>query len=362
MLKSRWWRTLPAVGLLALTSAVAVPAAAAPSAPHAAQKYQFGINTYVTYNCVTTSTYLKWAHNTINGYKALGANTIALAFPLYTDSMTSNNIYAKLVCNDGAYQSPTAALLGDIVQIAHAAKLKVLIRPLLDQTNLQEMNHSNWRGAIEPTNLNTWFTNYLTTLRPYLQMAQADHVEHFVLETELDSIANAPNWSAAIALSRAIYKGDLAFNYSWDTTVTKTPRSGTSFAIDAYPGLTGTTKSTTPAQLTAKWTALLKQADFKIPNIKATTIDEIGIPAQTGAYAYPYSDSLPLAKFPFNQTIQANWFTAACSFVKQHHMGGIYYWGPWLGTNSGTLLKSPNPNATVNIQPAAQKAIRKCFG
>lgn len=359
-MKTRSWRAIPVIGLLALTTAVAVPAGAA-SAPRSAPKYQFGINSYVTYNCVATSTYLQWARNTINGYKALGANSIALAFPLYTDSMTSNNIYAKLVCNS-SYQSPSASLLGSIVQIAHAAKLKVLLRPLLDETNLQEMNHTNWRGIIEPTNLNTWFTNYLTTLRPYLEMAQQDHVEHFALETELDSLASASNWSSAIALSRAIYKGDLVFNYSWDATVTKKLHGGTSFGIDAYPVLTGTNKKTTVAQLVSKWAKILTQTDYKLPVVKGTTIQEIGIAAQDGAYAAPYSYALPLAKYPFNQTIQANWFTAACTFVKSHHMGGIYYWGPWMGTNEGRLLKSPDTKSPGNIQPSAQKAIKKCFG
>ena len=33
-----------------------------------------------------------------------------------------------------------------------------------------------------------------------------------------------------------------------------------------------------------------------------------------------------------------------------------------MGTNKGTLLKAPNPSATVNIQPLAQKAIKRCFG
>ena len=144
MSKLRSLRVIPVVATLALTAALAVPASA--SAPRAVPKYQFGINTYVTYNCVNTTTYLQWAKNTINGYHSLGANSIALAFPLYTDSMTSNNIYAKLVCNDSAFQSPSAALLGQIVQLAHAAGLRVLLRPLLDQTNLQQMNHANWRG------------------------------------------------------------------------------------------------------------------------------------------------------------------------------------------------------------------------
>ena len=79
-----------------------------------------------------------------------------------------------------------------------------------------------------PTNISLWFQNYLTTLRPYLVMAQNYKVEHFAIQTELDSLANLPNWTSAIALSRAVYHGDLSFDYSWDTPTAKQWRPGTS--------------------------------------------------------------------------------------------------------------------------------------
>jgi hypothetical protein len=356
-------RVLCSVGALAAVVSMACVApivSAAAVRPHTAT-YQYGFNTYVTYNCIGATLEDKWAKTQFAAFKALKANSVAIAFPLYTDSLTSNNIYAKDVCSDQAYQSPPPAILAGVVQAAHKAGLHVLLRPLLDETNLEAQNPAYWRGILSPSSVSTWFNNYLTTLRPYLMMAQSNKVEHFAIETELNSLAHQSNWTTAISLARALYTGDLVWNFSWNTPVVKFTQPHTTLGIDTYPALTGTKVSSTPAQLASKWTAELKKASYAVPNIGATTIDEVGIAAQNGAYAVPFESSLPLATHPFNQTIQANWFTAACTFMKQHHMRGIYYWGAWVGINAGALLKKPNSAYPTNLQPAAQAAIKKCF-
>ena len=326
-----------------------------------AAPYQYGVNTYVTYNCVGTSVMDAWAKTEVAQYKALGANSIGISFPLYTDSLTSNKVYGRLVCNNFKYETPPPGILAGIIQVAHAAGLKVFLRPLLDQSNLEAQNKNNWRGILHPANLKTWFSNYLHTLKPYLSMAQSNHVEHVAIETELDSLSPASNWSAAISVTRTIYKGDLVWNYSWFARVPKARRTGTSFGIDTYPALPGAKLSATPSQLATKWSSLLKQTNYKVPQLSATTIDEIGIPAQSGAYAFPFSASLSLKRYPFNQGVQANWFAAACSFMKQHHMQGIYYWGPWLGNKRGSMLTKPDAKRPSDIQPESKASIRHCF-
>jgi hypothetical protein len=327
-----------------------------------ASTYVFGINTYFTYNCSTLAQVNQWATTEVNQYKALRANAIAISFPLYTASLTSNSVVAMDSCTNNAEQTPPADIVGDVVKIAHHAHLTVLLRPLIDQENLGSQSPGAWRGQLAPTNVSQWFQSYLSTLRPYLQMAQTDHVEHFAIQTELDSLANLPNWTSAISLSRAIYTGNLVFDYSWDTPTVKVARPNTTLAIDTYPKVNAPITAT-PAQLLAQWNHLLvSRTYYKVPNINTVTIDEIGIAAQDGAYAQSYKGVLtPTSSYPFNQKIQVNWFTAACSFMKQHRMRGIYYWGPWLSSNAGSMLKTPNPAKPSNIQPLAQAAIKRCF-
>ena len=348
--------------LAALALAVGVASTATASSARLAPRYQYGINTYVTYNCQGQTYYDQWASTQIAQYKALGANSIALAFPLYTPSITSNAVYTRLVCGNRNFQSPPPGLLASIVQLAHADGLQVFLRPLIDQQALFRESPKDWRGVLAPTNLAAWFRSYVRAITPYLRMAQTNHIEHVAIETELNSIANAANWSSAIAASHAIYKGDLAFNYSWNAPVKKGWKPYTSLGIDTYPVITDVSISQTPAQLLGQWDQLLRtNPHYAVPLLSRVTIEEIGIPAQQGAYAAPFEGSLPLATHPFNQSVQVRWFTAACAFMKQHHMRGIYYFGPWMGSDKGAMLAKPDPSRPSDIQPASRTSIRHCF-
>ncbi len=355
---------LTAVVLASLMGSVVSATAALGATPHATKPppYVFGINTYFTYNCQTAAQVNQWATTEVKQYKALHANAIAIAFPLYTASLSSNSVVAMESCTDTTEQTPPANFVGDVVKVAHHYGLSVLLRPLIDQQNLYSQSPGASRVKLHPTDVSQWFHNYLATLRPYLLMAQTDHVEHFAIQSELDSLADMPNWTTAISLTRGVYTGNIVFDYSWDTPTVKVDRPGTTLALDTYPKVSSPITAT-PAQLTAFWNHLFTtRTYYKVPTISKVTIDEIGIAAQDGAYGQPYKGRLtPTSVYKFNQMIQVNWFTAACSFMKEHRMKGIYYWGPWLSTSNGSMLAKPNPNKPSNIQPLAQRAIRRCF-
>jgi hypothetical protein len=324
--------------------------------------FVFGINTYLTYSCQTPAQIDQWATTEVHQYKALRANAIAIAFPLYTASLTSNTVIAQESCTNHTEESPPASIVGDVVNVAHHDGLTVLLRPLIDQENLFSQSSTAWRGVLRPANVNAWFKSYLNTLYPYLQMAQTDRVEHFAIQSELDSLADKPNWVTAITKCHSVYGGSLVFDWSWDTGVVKISRAGTTLALDTYPKVTSPVTATV-AQLTAQWNHLLNtRASYKVPRLSRATIDEIGIPAQDGAYQQPYKGVLePMSAHPFNQAIQVRWFSAACAFMKQHRMKGIYFWGPWLTSAIGAMLTAPDANKPSDIQPLAKSAVRRCF-
>jgi hypothetical protein len=328
---------------------------------HSARHRQLGIETFLTYNCEPPSMIEQWAQTQALAVKALGANALSITFPIYTDSMTSDDVYAEDVCGDPNYQSPPPSILADVVAVDHAEGLAVLLRPTLSQVNLAQQGIGNWRGAIKPADLGAWMASYLQTIDPYLEMAQSSGVESFAIESELDSILSSSEWGPAIALARDTYHGNVVWNYSWHTSQVKHTQVGTSFSIDAYPSLPGAGFTASPAALATMWGRLLTKAKYKLPNVRATTVDEVGISAQDGAYAAPNVTPLPLDEYPFDQAVQANWFTAACSFVKQHDLAGLYFLGPWLNLSQGTLLSGPDPSDPLNLQPRAQAAVRHCF-
>jgi hypothetical protein len=324
---------------------------------------QLGLDTYFTYHCQPASTIESWADVEVGQFKALGANSIGISFPLYTSSMTSNDVFARTVCSGTAYESPPTSILSVVVSAAHAAGLTVLLRPMIDEANLVAQDPKAFRGNIEPTKLSTWFKNYTATLMPYLAMAQEQHVEFFSMETELDSLADRSNWTSMVLQFRKTYTGSLVWNYSWSTSVKKLRRAHTSLSVDAYPILKSVSPEASTSTLLKAWNDLLKDSGrYGIPSISDASIDEVGIAAQDGAYAYPTQAVLePVSEYPFNQQIQANWFTAACSFMKQHGMNGIYFWGSFLTADGGSLPTSPDPQMPTAIQPSAAQSIARCF-
>ena len=323
--------------------------------------HQKGVNTFVPDSCTSDATWARWATNQVASVKALGANTIAYAFPFYTSSQTSNNFDA-VTCEThpgSSKQTPSPDRMAALVDVAHTAGLRVFLRPILDETNL-EYCKGCYRGTIHPSNTSLWFANYLNTLKPYLQMAQAHNVEHFAIATELNSLSKSASWLSLIASAKRYYTGDLVFTLLWASDKASTARSGTSNGLDSYMWALGMTPKSTPTQLLAQWNAALKRVPI-VPALSTETLDEVGIPAQNGAYNAPWSWYLNPATYPFNQTIQQNWFTMACQFAKTHNMKGIYFWGPALYENGGILPTVPLPSEPANLQPAGQAAIKTCF-
>jgi uncharacterized protein YjbI with pentapeptide repeats len=322
---------------------------------------QYGIDVYTTDNCASPSVWQSEATNTMQGFKSLGANSVGITFPIFTPEATSNSVFTADLCNEPAatpvpLQSPSPARLAVLVHAAQVAGLHVLLRPEIQESNLSIAGY--WRGTIAPTDKNVWFQSYRSVLKPYLQMAQANGVTRFDISIELVSLgSSSTQWKSTIAAAQQLYKGQLVFDSSWEAGG-GVAYANTATAEDAYPDVAQATPTWSVSQLVAAWNANLKTVHFPAASTNVT-IDEVGIYALDGAYAFPCCYSVPGATF--DQTIQANWFSAACGFTKANKLAGIYFWGPYFGFNSGDLLTQPNSQSPAELQPAGQAAIRACF-
>ena len=328
---------------------------------------QFGINTYVVYSACSnpdaTAGLIKTAQTQMAAFRSLGANAVALAFPIYVDSVTSGTVVSGCAASPPApyiQMTPSPVPLAAVADVAHAAGLAVRLRPLIDETNFNK-TPGIWRGVLQPSNRATWFKSYTKVIMPYVTMAQAHGVEHFTLASELDSLASDPAWWRIIAKVKQNYSGDLTNTANWGTPLGQIPKPGTSFGLDAYLGLnpttTGITDSSTVKQLYRAW--LTTEPAGPVP-LHDTVIDEVGISSSNGAYSKPWTWRFP--ESAFNPTIQANWFAMICKVVKTQRMAGMYFWGPWLYLRDGALLTSTNATYGQDIQPATQAVIRRCFG
>jgi hypothetical protein len=333
-----------------------VPAASARAKPAHVPAQQLGFNSYVQDLCQSDAEWASDATGQFTELKSLGANAIALAFSIYMPGVYSNTVSAQRTCGS-IYQTPSPARLAVAINAAHALGLTVFLRPLVEETTLVK-TPGGWRGMIRPTNVKLWFNSYLATITPYLKLAQQLKVEYFAISTELDSLSKKPEWPSVIKAAKKYYKGPLVFTVPWHPG--QVAHAGTSPGFDAYEGINATNNAT-PAQLLAIWNHDLKTSDRLPFPISTASMDEVAIPAQDGAYTTPWVYSLPLNTNPFNQSIQANWYSMACSFFKEHNLRGIYYWGVWYANGAQAVLTTPGPTLTQEIQPESVTVIKECY-
>jgi glycosyl hydrolase family 113 len=356
-------RRAPARQLLAGVAVVALivvgsplPSVDAGAASEASATQQLGFNSYVQDLCQSSAIWASDAVGQFTELKSLGANSIALAFPIYMSEITSSSVFPKRTCGT-IYQTPSPARLAIAIKEAHALGLRVFLRPMVEELTLRD-SPGGWRGLIRPKHVGPWFKSYLAVLTPYLELAQRLKVEYFAISTELDSLSRKPNWASVIKTAKQYYKGPLIFTVPWHPG--QVTHAGTSPGLDAYQGILAP-DSATPSQLLAGWNYAATTSDPLPFPLSAASIDEVAIPAQDGAYPTPWVSSLPLSTNPFDQSIQANWYSMACSFFRLHKMRGIYFWGIFYDNGADAVLTTPGPGLTQEIQPASVAVIKQCY-
>ena len=149
--------------------------------------------------------------------KHLGANTVSISFPYYTDR-TGTVVH---VLSD----TPAPSQLTTLIVAAEHADLAIVLRPLLNENGLGAS-----RPGRKPTSLNSWFA-YRQFQLSYARLAQADDVTMFVIGTEFSRFNRAQQWTSLAAVSR-VYHGTVAYSNNWDTA-----RNGAAHVkqtLDAY--------------------------------------------------------------------------------------------------------------------------------
>lgn len=274
-----------------------------------------------------------------NYVKQLGANWLSITFPLYERSRTSSVVVRRS-------PTPSPADLSILIQDAEADGLSVVVRPLLDSSNL---GHS--RVHWTPPNLVQWFASYKRVLIPYARMAQRFHVKVFTVGVEFDYFAGSRLWRGLDAAIRQVYKGRLAFANNWDQLPGRNGFGGSNIRqdVDAYPAFQ-VPDNATIAVLTRHWDAWDSQLRA------GTVLGEVGIPAQPGMYRHPYwwKSNGPLAPY-----VQVKWFAAACNAVVTEKLGGLFFWSLVFGSSLTTPSGLANPGAWTAL-PGARE-IARCF-
>lgn len=245
----------------------------------------------------------------------LGANSVGISFPIFTDGARPTKVYTKTGV------TPTPASLRVVIGEARARGLRVMLRPIIDENNIKN-SAGAWRGSIEPVSMTAWFASYRQTLTPFLAVAQAAHADTFVIGSEMDSlVGQSTSWKTVQTAASSVFHGRLAYADNWGRWATGRPGvSGPELGLDAYPQL-HLSDSATTAQIAAAWTAWLRTNPA---NLTSTVVQEVGIAATPGAYQEPAAFGTTRDHLAPN--IQIKWFAGACDAARNLHMSGIYFW------------------------------------
>ena len=279
----------------------------------------------------------------------MGANSVSVSIPFYTDSLTSSVVRTTP-------RTPDAARTSIVMDEAARSGLRTTLRVVLDQTNLMDPDMKNWRGTFSPVNRAAWYSAYRTFLAPYLAMAQAHHVTTVTIGTELGAMQSDPHWRSLVADARTIYAGQLSYSANWDsypTAVAGIPVD--SVDIDAYPIL-GLTSAATDSQMTAAWRRWL--VTTAPPDANGLVLSEVGGPADDGLLAAPYKYGKPGS--PLDEEIQSRWFGAACRAARDQRLGGLYWWKIDFSVDLELVDPVTDPHDSF-LGRSAEQTIRECF-
>ena len=120
----------------------------------------------------------------------LDANAIGISFPIYVDGATPTKLYA-------GDKTPSVKDLRLVIKEAKTRKLRVMMRPIIDEDNITAEIPTAWRGTIggfAPFDSAVWFSSYRKLLDPYLRLSEQESVDEFVLGSELTDLQSSDRW------------------------------------------------------------------------------------------------------------------------------------------------------------------------
>jgi hypothetical protein len=296
------------------------------------------------------------AYNSRSAMVSTGANWAALLTTWYQSTYTATTI-ARI-----ADKTPTDDSLRAAIQDFHDKGLKVMLKPHVDPSD------GKWRGEINPSNLEAWFTSYTQFMLHYALMAQELQVEGFCMGTELKAVSGAANrdrWIAVINAIRSVYSGILT--YAANATYPGDEFTSVSFwdqldllGLDGYFTLTDKT-DVTQADLAAAWRRNRYGEDLvaTVQNFqgswqKPLIFTELGYRSVDGANRAPWDFNLAGAYDPGEQK---DCYAAAFQVWNDYNdwMKGFFWWA-WAVPAPGLTDKDYTPRGKL-----AEEILRTWF-
>ena len=138
----------------------------------------------------------------------IGADTVLFVVDSKQENGKSIRIFLDM------REEPSPEKLGELIHYAHSKKLRVILMPIV---LLEAPLGNEWRGTIHPDVWEEWWDSYRQMLQHYDQIAEKNHVELFVVGSELVSTeSQTEEWTRTIRQVRNEYHGQITYSANWD--------------------------------------------------------------------------------------------------------------------------------------------------
>jgi hypothetical protein len=213
--------------------------------------------------------------------------------------------------------------LGALVRTAHAAGLRVMVKPHLEMRGHGQHNRIAMRSDAD---WRRWFRGYEGYVLPYARDAQAAGADLFCVGREMDStvVAREADWRVLVARIRAEFKGPLTYSANFDTW----PAIGFWDALDfigvsAYFPLSDR-PDPAPPDLEGGWDralASLEQASRRFG--RPVLLTEAGFPSVATAAKAPWQER----RAPADVWLQARCYEATLrALARRPWIEGAFFW------------------------------------
>lgn len=137
-----------------------------------------------------------------------GANTIGLSLPAFQENTSSNSLFIEY------RKVPSVKRLKGLINLAHERGLRVVLMPIV---LLEKPRPNEWRGKINPPDLDYWWKHYESYILFYAHVAAETKVEVFMIGSELNELEGQTRlWKQLIRKVRKVYKGQISYSANWD--------------------------------------------------------------------------------------------------------------------------------------------------
>lgn len=226
--------------------------------------------------------------------------------------------------------TPSDAVLGAVIDDAHALGLKTLVFPII---HVERRDEGEWRGRLAPTHLERWRESYRAFILHHADLAARHNAEILSVGSELSSQeSDTEFWTTLIADVRARFGGKLIYSANWDH-YTHPKFWGELDYVGVSSYFEVARRNDEPIfRVTERWTQHSRQmTEFAASTTKPLLLTEVGYPAIDSAAVKPWDYT---ARTPPNPNAQLAAFqslaTAWGAYANDPGVfAGLFVWHGW---------------------------------